>query len=381
MSARHPHIKARVLTVFLLVGLPLLAIGFGIALAIGRQHLRGQFGQHLQESAQQTAAAVDAYVYRRLVDVSLLGRTPEVRRAAQAGSALPFDRAKVVTAGAAAASLDPPASKFLADIVAHDTVYRELVLTDRHGRVVAASGPPSTAFLGEADWWKAVTEDSGRGRVTMSDVTWDDRARIHAIAFAAPVPAPEGEALTGVLKVVVDSRELLAMVGGVQLGASGEAVLLRDNGSVVFARRQTDPNARFFALTPLLERVAVMRQGGPEAGTFFRAASPTDGSPFLVGLAASQLGRSYPNASWLVAVSQSEAELLAPVRALGWYLFAVIALVALLVLALALYFSMRLEAPQVDVDMHLVRHPPLAHVGDVQIQEEAGSEPVVVRAK
>jgi hypothetical protein len=158
-------------------------------------------------------------------------------------------------------------------------------------------------------------------------------------------------------------------------------VLLRDNGSVVFSRRQADPNARFFALTPLLERVAVMRMGGPEAGAYFRAQGPMDKSPWLVGIAASQLGRSYPNASWLVAVTQSEAELLGPVRALGWYLFAVIAIVTLLVLSLALYFSMRLEAPQVDVDMHLVRHPAVAHVGDVGTDEEMPAEPAIVRAK
>jgi hypothetical protein len=383
MSAHVPRLKARVLTVFLLVGLPMLAVGVGLVLAIGRTQLSDRFGQHLQDVAQQTAAGVDAYLSRRLVDVALLGREPELRRMAQAGSSVPFDRAKAAAADDAwlKAVVDNPASRFLADIVSHDAMagYREVVLTDRFGRVVAASSPPSSSFYGDADWWKAVTAEGGRARVTMTDVRWDERARTHAIAFSVPVPATDSEALAGVLTVVADSRELLAMVGSVQLGATGEAVLLRDNGSIVYSRRAADPNARFFALETFKQQAERLRLGGPDALAHYRAPAPPDDSPWLVGLAASQLGRTYPNASWIVAVSQSEAEVLAPVDKLGWYLVGVFALVAFVILAAALYISMKQAAPAVDVDMHLVRHPGVAHVGEVEPEEEVEAEPAPVR--
>lgn len=383
MTAHVPRLKARVLTVFLLVGLPMLAVGVGLVLAIGRAQLSSQFGRHLQDVAQQTAAGVDAYMSRRLVDVALLGRTPVVRSVAQAGSAMPFDRTKAVTADEAwqKEAIDNPAAKFLADIVAHDAMagYRELVLTDRFGRVVAASSLPSSPFYGDADWWKAVTEESGRARVTMSDVRWDERARTHTIAFSVPVPSPDSEKLAGVLSVVADSRELLAMIGGVQLGATGEAVLLRDNGSIVFSRRGSDPNARFFALDTLKQSAESLRLGGPDTGAYFRAVVPSDNSPWLVGLAASQLGRTYPNASWIVAVTQLEAEVLGPVNRLGWYLFAVFAIVAFVILAAALYISMKQAEPGVDVDMHLVQHPGVAHVGEVEADEDTDVQPAGIR--
>ena len=383
MTAHVPRLKARVLTVFLLVGLPMLAVGVGLVLAIGRAQLSNQFGRHLQDVAQQTAAGVDAYMSRRLVDVALLGRTSVVRSVAQAGSAMPFDRTKAVTADEAwqKEALGNPAAKFLADIVAHDAMagYRELVLTDRFGRVVAASSLPSSPFYGDADWWKAVTEESGRARVTMSDVRWDERARTHTIAFSVPVPSPDSEKLAGVLSVVADSRELLAMIGGVQLGATGEAVLLRDNGSIVFSRRGSDPNARFFALDTLKQSAERLRLGGPDTGAYFRAVVPSDNSPWLVGLAASQLGRTYPNASWIVAVTQSEAEVLGPVNRLGWYLFAVFAIVAFVILAAALYISMKQAEPGVDVDMHLVQHPGVAHVGEVEADEDTDVQPAGIR--
>jgi hypothetical protein len=169
------------------------------------------------------------------------------------------------------------------------------------------------------------------------------------------------------------------MVGGVQLGATGEAVLLRDNGSIVFSRRASDPNARFFALETFKQQLERMRVGGPDTAAYYRASAPPENNPWLVGLAASQLGRAYPNASWVVAVSQSEAEVLGPIDRLGWYLFAVFAIVALVILAAALYISMKQAAPAVDVDMHLVRHPGVAHVGDVGPDEDVDAEPAPVR--
>jgi hypothetical protein len=383
MSAHVPRLKARVLTVFLLVGQPMLAVGIGLVLAVGRAQLSKQFGRHLQDVAQQTAAGVDAYMSRRLVDVALLGRTPVLRNAAQVASALPFDRAKAGTADEAWQKevVGNPAARFLADIVAHDAMagYRELLLTDRFGRVIAASALPASPFFGDADWWKAVTEDSRNARVTMTDVRWDERAHMPLIAFSVPVPAADSETLAGVLTVVASSRELLAMVGGVQLGATGEAVLLRDNGSIVFSRRASDPNARFFALETFKQQAEQLRIGGPDAAAYYRAPAPPDNSPWLVGLAASQLGRAYSNASWVIAVSQSEAEVLAPVHRLGWYLLAVFAVVAFVILAAALYISMKQAAPTVDVDMHLVRHPVVAHVGEVEPDEEAEAEPAPVR--
>ncbi len=373
MSARLPRLNKRVLAVFLLVGLPILALGIGVVLSLGQTRLSESFGRHLAQVAQQTAASVDAYVYRRLLDVSLIARTPDLRREARTGSARPFDASDAAALDkiwqqqgarpdALAALLQTPVSRYLADIVAHDRIYRELLLTDRFGRLVAASGPTTDYFQGDEDWWKTAAE--GRGQVMMTDVRWDDSARVHAVEIAVPVPEPESDVLAGVLKVVTDSREMLAAVGGVQFGASGQAMLLRENGSIVFSRRTSDASARFFASDEVRQRGAALLAGGPEASEFFKASSG-EGDTQLVGLAASQLGRSYKHLAWIVAVTQSENEALAPVQAIGWYLLAVLGLTMAAVLLLALWFSVRLEAPAVEEDMRLVEHAPVSHVGDV----------------
>lgn len=374
MTAHVPRFNRRVLTVFLLVGLPILFLGVALVLAVGQVQLRDNYGQHLGQVAQQTAGAVDAYVYRRILDVSLMGRTPEIRQAAAAASTRAFDAAEVQRldqqwqqAKAPPASLqgllDSPTSRYFADIVSHDQIYREMLLTDRQGRLIAASNPTSDYFQADEDWWQSASADGRRGQVSVTDVRWDESSQRFAVEIAVPVPAPGSEDFAGILKVVADSREMLAMVGGVELGGTGEATLLRENGSIVFSRRLTKPDAKFFATDAVKERTAALNEGGPQKYMFFSATS-WDDEPQLVAVAGSQLARSYPNLKWFIAVSQSERELLAPVRALAWYLLAALGLTALAVLIFALWFSMRIAEPPVGADMHLVEHAPVMHVGE-----------------
>ncbi len=373
MTSRHlPRLNPRVLTVFLIVGLPILALGVMVVLWQGQARLTASQGEHLSQVAQQVASAVDAYVFRRILDVSLIGRTPDLRAEAARGSEQPLTSDEATRR----ARLSPDvlaanaASRYLADLIAHDRVYREALLTDRHGRVVAASHRTDVTFVGDQDWWLSAAEDGERGGVSITDVRWDEATRTHVLEVAVPVEAPGRDALAGVLRVVVDSRELLALVGGVSLGSTGDAVLLRTNGSIVFSRRTSDPNARFFARDQLVARLDALRDLGPDAGTFLTAMAGDTSR--VVGLASCQLGLSYPNLGWIVAVSQAEDELLAPVRSLGWYLLLLVVLLAAMVLGVALYFSMRLAVPTDEVaPLHLVEHPVVGHLGDQEAEEPA----------
>lgn len=380
MTARGPRFNRRVLTVFLLVALPVLVIGVALALASGQSKLSASYAQHLEQVAQKTAADVDAYVYRRILDTALIGRVPEIRQLAASGSSRRYETVREAALDKAwqelgkppqelASLFDNAVSAYFRDIVNQDRIYKELLLTDKEGRLLAASNPPTDYLQSDEDWWKATADSSSGGRMTVSDVRWDESTGTHAIEIAVPVYGPGSDLLTGVLKVVTDSRELLAAVGGVQLGATGEAVLVRDNGSIVFARQSTAPGARFFASQELANKLTVMRERGPAGGTSFDALA-SDGATYLVGLAESQLGRSYPNINWIVAVSQARDELLAPVNSVGWYLLWVFGLVGAFVMGLALWFSMRLAEPQVAVDMELVHPQRVAHVGEVDEEEE-----------
>jgi hypothetical protein len=116
-----------------------------------------------------------------------------------------------------------------------------------------------------------------------------------------------------------------------------------------------DPTARYFASDLLREHVQAIHQG-KETGRVGFDARGADGTMRLVGIAVSQLKMSYPKLAWVVAVSQGEDELFAPVRAQWTSLIIVIALTALAVVLFALWFTMRLATPPPDSELHLVEH-------------------------
>jgi hypothetical protein len=367
-----PHINVRVFTVLVFVSLPLYALAAVMVLGTGQAQLRDAFGLQLTDTAQQAAATVDSYVFRRIIDVSILARVPDVQSAAAAGSRTPLDVARareidtlwVAQPGETAARLgllETPASQFLRDIVSNDQAYREIVVTDRGGRVVAASNATSDYIQSDETWWKEAFSDGTRGRVSVSDVLWDESAKSHAIEITVPVTERPGERLVGVLKVVADARELLAVAGGVRSSTSGEVFLIREDGSIVFSQRGVGGQAMFFAADLFRERMKSFRAGDPQFRIDF-SARDQNGRSYLVGIAPSQLGSSYPHLAWMLAVTQAEDELFAPARAQMWRMLGVFGLIAAAVLAIAVWFSLRLAAPPVGKDTHITEHPEVPRI-------------------
>lgn len=368
MASRFARLNSRVLTVILLVALPVLFIGAAIVINIGQNRLRQTESAQLAQIAEYTAAAVDAYVFRRILDGALLGRVPELRRAAAAGNGQPVDAARLAaldrdwqkdSAGAAAklGLLKTPASEFLADLVKNDSIYREVLVTDRSGRLVAASNLTSDYAQADEDWWIAAF-DGGRGRVHVTDVRRDESANVYAFEIAVPVLSPGTSELAGLMKIVADSREMLTGVAGLELGASSEAMLVRGDGSIVFSRRPYTEGDRFFASQRLQERLEERTSRKEAPGTLTFDAPAADGARRIVAVAPSQLPQSYPELPWFTALSISVDELQMPFRSLVWYLAAVVLMTGVAVLLIALWLSLRLAAPAIDpdYDMHLVEH-------------------------
>jgi hypothetical protein len=371
MPARRAAFNTRVLASVLFVAIPVLLIGAAVVISIGQARLRDTEGARLEQDAEYTAATVDAYVFRRILDAAVLGRIPELRRAAAEGSAAKYDKEAALKldqqwqANRAAASaqtgiLKVPASVFLADIVRQDPVYREVLVTDRYGRLVAASNVTSDYLQNDEDWWTQAF-DQGHGRVIVTDVRRDESAGVYAFEIVVPVPAPGADEMAGVLKIVADSREMLAGIAGLEFGKTGEAMLVRPDGSIVFSRRSYDPKDRFFAADLMGERLDERERRKESPGGMTFTARPENGATRIVAVAPGQLPRTYPNLNWLVALSIEQDEVLAPFRSLVWYMVIVFALTAVAVLAIALWLSLRLAAPSIDptVDMHLVEHAPM----------------------
>jgi hypothetical protein len=380
------RLNVRVFSVFLVVGLVTLAAASYFVIGVGQARLRNAWGEHLRQVADQTAAAVDTYVFRLVIDASVLAHGPSIRDAASAGSRRPFDRASAVAIDREWQRAAPSdvikevtasrTSTFFAEVAQENPIYRELLLTDRQGRLVAVSGQAPGYLYADAPWWKEAFGDGARGRLVVSDVRFEPRAGTWSILVASPVDDPAGGQVAGVLQMVVDVREIGAVLGGVRMGATGDAVLLREDGSFVFAQGNVDPNATFFATALLRERLAAVKKGEPQTPMQF-GASTADGTARIVGVAPSQLKASFPHMAWFVAVSQGEDELFAPVRALATSMLLLLSLVAIAVLLFAVWYSVSLAAPPEpeEMDMHLTRHPRVHRIAEQEDVEETEERP------
>jgi Cache domain len=375
MPSRFPSINLRVLTVLLIVAVPILALGARYVVENGQARVREAESVQLAQVAEYIASSADAYVFRRIVDVAVIARVMEIRRAAADGSRQAVDRKQIDARDAEwqkhrrlpaelSGLLSNAASRFLSDVSKQDPLYREILVTDRHGRLVAASRLTTDYYQADEGWWTQAVDDGRRGRIFVSDVRFDESAGIYAFEIAVPVAAPDSDELVGVMKIVASSQEMLAGIGGLQLGTSGQAMLIREDGSIVYSRQTQEPGARFFAADVLRERLAAAKDD-PEARTYFQART-RDGTERVVAVARSQLHRTFPNLSWLVAVSVAESELLEPFHPMVWSLLSVIALTAIAVLAVALWVSMRLARPALDpaLDLHLVEHTKAPRIED-----------------
>jgi len=381
-------LNVRVFSVFLVVGLLMLAAASYFVIGVGQARLRNAWGDHLRQVADQTAAAVDTYVFRLVIDASVLSHVPQVREAAADASKRPFDRASAATIDREWLRAAPPAvlkevttnptSAFLAEVSQQNPIYTQLFLTDRQGRLVAESGPAPGYFFGDAAWWKDALGDGIRGRLVVSDVKYDARLRTWTVGITAPIGDPAGQ-VAGILQTVVDAREIGTVLGGVRMGATGDAALVREDGTFVIAQAPLDSNARFFATDLLRERLAAAKKGEPQPALHF-GASTAEGTPRLVGVAMSQLKASFPHMDWFVAVSEGEEELFAPVRAQVRALIVVLGVTTIAVLLFALWYSVSLAAPPEpeEMDMHLTRHPRVHRIAEPEDMEEEERPPAIV---
>jgi len=373
MSRHVPHLNVRVFTVLVFISLPLMAVAAALVLGVGQAQLRDSYGRQLTQVAEHIAAGIDAYMYRRILDVGVLAKVPAIHDVAAASVSAPdtaaiaaterqWETARVATA-LRLGVLDNPTAKYLREITENDRIYREIFVTDRAGRLVATSSPTTDYYQADEAWWQEAFDDGLRGRVSVGDVVWDESARGHVIEIGMPILSRADERLVGILKVVADAREMLTPASGLQLGTTGEAWLLRADGSVVYSRRVLGPKAQFGGRELLRPRLEAVKAGTLQLPVTL-SAQDSDGRDHVIALAASQLGLSYAKLDWIVAMSQAEEEVFAPVRAQFWRLLGVIGLVAAVVLAVTAWFSIRLSKPVIEPGMHLSDHPAVPRMED-----------------
>ncbi|MCE5276498.1 MAG: ATP-binding protein [Planctomycetaceae bacterium] len=102
-----------------------------------------------------------------------------------------------------------PAAKTAGEIIDADPSIVEIILTDRHGQLVAATGKTTDFYQGDETWWRE-TFNSGNGQVFFSDAAPDVLARIGGVTISVPIRS--GQKVVGVARMVIDVNRWLNQI-------------------------------------------------------------------------------------------------------------------------------------------------------------------------
>ena len=119
----------------------------------------------------------------------------------------------------------------LSSIRQGDPRIAEILVTDRHGQLVAATGRTTDFDQADEDWWQGA-HFSGRGRIFVPPIDYDRSSNVWSVDVCIPIS--EGGRFVGVAKTVIDLSRWLESVSR-QAGRMRLTVMLvaRD-GKVVY---------------------------------------------------------------------------------------------------------------------------------------------------
>lgn len=358
------ELEPNLVLLFSVIAVPVIILGALVILGTVRAEMNGLVGEQLLGgTAEDTARHLDTYLLNSLDTVSIVAASPTIRDAVRASnlsyedtpeaihtSLESVDEAWVASRGATELAVEivgREASRHLDEISEVNPSYKELLVTDRFGALVAATNITTDYYQADESWWREAFGDGERGTLYLGEVRFDRSAGAYAIEIAVPIHEQIDENVTevsGVLKALMGTDELFAVVGAVQRGESGHALLVSaTDGSIIAGRDPSDTMKREYpALAQLRESLAqgsrsfVGRQGGELwlAG-FSKMPQPTPAS----------------FADWVVVVQQLHDEINAPTRRATVSLALFVLGMVLLIVLFSLYLHYKLVKPIREIDL------------------------------
>ncbi len=221
----------------------------------------------------------------------------------------------------------------------------EIFVTDRYGATVAATNRLSDYYQADEEWWQAAWND-GQGAVYISDPEFDESANVNALLIAVPILGGETNEVVGILRSTLAVDTLFGILSALQLGETGRAILLNDQGETLF-----DPRAGELDIVHVPAHIA---HGHTEMGAHFDIATDEQNNLAIFGLAplheegevdpndrslSGQIATAILNLRWLIVAQQDSTEAFAPIanitRIIQLVGLAVVAIAAILAVFLA----------------------------------------------
>ena len=353
--AKPTRVDPKIVLLFLILGLIPLSVGSLVLISGGRDSYRKEVTAHLSQLADNAQSSLSHYLQRIIIQVATLGIVPEVHTVVVRSNAQQLTEQQEEMA-ANWETLDPnsstelrrllnnPTSRFLREYTQLVPTFREILVTDIHGRLVASTNKTSDYLQNDERWW-ARAYRQGVGGQFLGDVVYDQSAGVDALEVAEPIMDPVSNLAIGVIKVVLDAQEIFGIVNAIDVGGHGQARLLRADGSVVVDRGGTTAGAGSVAYVDRL-RTAI------ESGGRHLEIDSEEGG-LVVGLPPTSFNDTFPELNWYMVVEEPYDAALGDFRDIRLHYVYVILFSLAMVGVMALIFSWLLRRPAIDVDPHL----------------------------
>ncbi|MFQ5739807.1 MAG: cache domain-containing protein [Acidobacteriota bacterium] len=348
-------IEPAILILFMALGLLPMCGGTFVLISGARNSHREISSIHVSQLAGHAQATLSRYLQRMIVQVATIGTVPAVRSAVLRSNPrkVTSEEEEIESEWAKLDAnksvrlrdlLGNSVSRFLRDYTQIAPSFREIIVTDLYGRVVAATNKTSDYFQADERWW-AYAYREGAGGHFLGDIYLDKSAGIYAIEIAEPIMDPTTNTAVGVVKGVLKAQEIFGLVNSVDVGRNGYAALMRGDGAVIVSHWATVTNQEHFPHFEEIRAAATNKQSSVVVG---------EGRDRLfVGLPRSRLVETYPELDWYLIAHEPYDDAFAGFAELNKYYTYVILVSILGIGALSMFFSRILSRPVIETDPHL----------------------------
>jgi len=347
-------IRGRIVLAIFLVGCIPLFIGLLLASVSGMRSLRNIIGGNFQAIASEAADRVTMLMESHVQALKLLASAPlRVRQPVSVANAsypsrrsisdVIQERTRAWEQGTNQSTqlLNSELSRFLLETKVRDgDRLVGLMITDRHGAIVAASSEPDRYFFGDESWWSDMQSER-TGHVFISDMIPGQhgsfRTPEETIDIAVPILDDHQRTVIGAIKASYRFDAFFAMIKEIRIGQTGHAMLFDTAGQPLVCPVLPRPAHR---INPQLMAMIVSHEPG-----WGIADDDAHGARETVVGFAPVRGLGKRDNTWHMFVRQHPSETYAPIRQQMWDVALIGLIMVGLLAAIGRYVAARIAKP------------------------------------
>lgn len=354
-------IDFRTFFILMLIGAFPMLLGTWLLFNSYRDSYQELAGLHMGDMAETGFSMVNSYLQDQIIAAAGLTEIPSLRDEVMRGNQdlkknLEEVRKSIPKMGAAWPKLDRespqvksivdnPGSRFLRRYTQVNKSYREIVVTDFLGRLVATSNRSVPYYCAQTDWWKETYGDGQRGSVYIGDVHYGAGEHSYVMDLAQPFVESESGVI-GVIKVILDTQDIKNLLGSIQAGSEASTSLIHAKGDVISAPGYSTLQQITYPAT-----LEILNAREKDKRFFISTALPGT----IVGLTQRSFPQMYPHLNWIVFSTAKTRDMLGPLPELRMYFMALLVGVFVLVLIATIMLSRVESKPVIEEDPHLER--------------------------